>query len=292
MTKIISLYGPTAVGKTTCAIEIAQQLGCEIVSADSRQFYKEMTIGTAVPSNEELMKVKHNLVHSHSIMDEPVTSGVFEREALEIINNAKSDYIVVVGGSGLYIKALLYGLDSLPKDDELRETLKEKTLEELLEVIKANDPLYIEMVDTQNRRRVERAVEVIMLTGKPYSAQRTGGNAHRNLNFVEVVLDRPRDVLYDRINQRVDIMMAEGLENEARQLYDYRERQALHTVGYREMFDYFDGLTSLDEAVELIKRNSRRYAKRQLTWARALDGAVWMNPDNTNQIIEYVTKSL
>lgn len=292
MTKIISLYGPTAVGKTTCAIQIAQKLRCEIISADSRQFYKEMTIGTAVPSMEELQTVKHNLVHSHSIVDEPVTAGVFERQALEIINNLKSEYVVVVGGSGMYIKALLYGLDSLPKDDVLREKLKEKTLPELLEIIQNNDPEFIKEIDRQNRRRVVRAVEVILLTGKPYSTQRTRGKSQNELQFVEVVLDRPRETLYDRINQRVDIMMDEGLENEARQLYKFRELQALQTVGYRELFDYFDETISLPEAVELIKRNSRRYAKRQLTWARALDGAVWMNPENTTQIIEYVTKSL
>jgi len=292
MTKIISLYGPTAVGKTTCAIEIAQKLGCEIISADSRQFYKEMTVGTAVPSKEELLQVKHNLIHSHSIMGEPVTAGVFEREALDIIKNLNSEYVVVVGGSGLYNKALLYGLDSLPKDDELRGTLKTKTLDELVSIIQLNDPEYIKTLDTQNRRRVERAVEVILLTGKPYSTQRTGGGLDRNLKFVQIVLDLPREVLYDRINQRVDIMMTNGLESEARELYQYRELQALQTVGYRELFDYFGGEISLNEAVELIKRNSRRYAKRQLTWARALDGAVWMNPKTTTQIIEYATKSL
>ncbi len=292
MTKIISIFGATAVGKTECAIKVAEELGCEIISADSRQFYKEMTIGTAVPSPEELAEVKHNMIHSHSIFDEPVTAGIYEREAMSIINQLNSEYIVVVGGSGLYIKALLYGLDSLPKDNDVRQMLQTKTIEELRTIIEQKDQALINQIDMNNRRRVERAVEVIVITGRPYSEQRTGAATERNIDFAEIILDRPRELLYDRINQRVDIMIQQGLLEEARELYPHRELQPLQTVGYRELFDAFDGTISVERATELIKQNTRRYAKRQLTWARSIEGAKWVKPNEISQIIDYARKTI
>lgn len=263
--------GPTASGKTAYAIELAQKLATEIVSADSRQFYKELNIGVARPSEEELSAVKHWLIASHSIF-KPLNAGTFEQTALPILNDVidRTGTAVVVGGSGMFLNALAYGMDDLPKDEAVREAIKEvfqeKGLEWLQAEIQKADPTYASTADMQNHRRLMRALEVIKLSGTSYSALLSHSKHDRNFEIEWHVLNPDRSALYDKINQRVDVMMESGLETEARALHPHKDLQALRTVGYTELFAYFDGEINFDRAVELIKQNSRNYAKRQVTW--------------------------
>ncbi len=292
---LVVVHGPTAVGKTAIAIELAKALGCEILSCDSRQFYRQMRIGTAVPSPEELSQVKHHFIQDRSI-EEPISSGEYENEALALLEKVfeKSPYAVVVGGSGLYAAALTDGLDDLPRDSQLREELKTLSLEELQQKLEILDPEYYNTVELNNRRRVERAVEVSTICGVPYSTLRTGCPKQRPFTISEVALVRPREELYQRIDQRVDIMLEEGLESEVRSLLEHRELSALQTVGYREFFDYFDGKTDFEEAVRLIKRNSRRYAKRQMTWIRSRANVEYFDAtgeDVAQKIADHVAQS-
>ncbi|MFI3294507.1 MAG: tRNA (adenosine(37)-N6)-dimethylallyltransferase MiaA [Rikenellaceae bacterium] len=286
---LIVVHGATAVGKTATAILLAQQLGCDIINCDSRQFYRQMRIGTAVPSPEELALVTHHFIHDRSV-DEPISSGGYESEAMELLSKlfTTGDCAIVAGGSGLYAAALTDGLDSLPKDDSLREELHQIALEELQEELQLLDPIYYTQIDICNRRRVERAVEVCRLTGKPYSALRTNSKKERPFNIIEIALEREREELYQRIDLRVDMMIRQGLIEEARSLIDYRALSALQTVGYRELFDHFDGKTSLDEAITLIKRNSRRYAKRQMTWLRSREQIRYFAPSELDEILSYI----
>ncbi len=293
---LVVVHGPTAVGKTAIAIELAKALNCEILSCDSRQFYRQMHIGTAVPSPEELSEVKHHFIQDRSI-EQPISSGKYENEALELLNDLfeHSPYAVVVGGSGLYAAALTDGLDDLPRDEKVRETLKTLSIEELQQKLEVLDPHYYNTVELNNRRRVERAVEVSTICGVPYSTLRTGRPKERPFTIIEVALVRPREELYQRIDQRVDIMLEEGLEAEVRSLVEHRELSALQTVGYREFFDYFDGKTDLDEAVRLIKRNSRRYAKRQMTWIRSRANVEYFDAteeDVAQKIADHVAQSI
>ena len=272
--KLIVIGGPTASGKTTLAIQLATYFKTEIISADSRQFYRELTIGTAKPTNEELSQAKHHFINSHSI-NEHINAGTYSIEAQKILNNIFqiNDVAILVGGSGLFINALIYGLDNLPKVEEpIRQTLKDefKTigLDSLLAELKNKDPDYYEKVDQQNHQRVMRALEIIRTTGNPYSSY-LGKN--ENTNAYEVssfVIDYSRDKLYHRINKRVDSMMDQGFLEEVKSLVSYRQHSALQTVGYKELFEYLDGTMSLDEAIDLIKQHTRNYAKRQLTWFR------------------------
>lgn len=292
--RLIVIVGPTGSGKTDLSIRIARRYGAPVLSTDSRQMYRGMAVGTAQPSPEQLQEVEHHFIASHDIKDN-LSCGEYETQALARLDElfAAHDYVVAVGGSGLYVRALCEGMDDLPQaDEELRRELASRLategLESLAAQLKTLDPAYYDKVDRSNPARVVRALEVCLQTGLPYSQLRTGTPRLRSFGIVKVGVDMPRDMLYERIDRRVDCMLADGLEAEARALYPYRHLNALQTVGYREFFDYFDGRTTYDEAVALIKRNSRRYAKRQLTWFRRDGGIRWFGPDDTEAIISYI----
>ena len=296
--KLIIILGPTAVGKTDYSIEVALKYGSPIISCDSRQIYREMSIGTAVPSAEQLAAVQHYFIHSHTVT-ELYTAGKYEVEALDLINklfDQGHETLVMAGGSGFYVDALVNGLDDFPSADlqlrdELMRRLKEEGVEELRMELKTLDPESYETIDIANGQRVVRALEVCLMTGKPFSSFKTAEKKARDFEIEKIGLTRPREVLYDRINRRVLQMIDEGLVDEVRSVEQYRELAALQTVGYKEIFDWFDyqnGLvstegwgptspgdgpvTSLDRAIELIQRNTRHYAKRQLSyWKRDKD---------------------
>ncbi|MDX1943238.1 MAG: tRNA (adenosine(37)-N6)-dimethylallyltransferase MiaA, partial [Saprospiraceae bacterium] len=271
---LIVIGGPTASGKTAFAVEVAKHFNSEILSCDSRQFFREMNIGTAKPRIEERQGIPHHFIDSHSIFD-TYNVGDFEKDALALLENIyqKHDIIVAVGGSGLYIKALCEGLDQFPDvpeniRQEVRQLYAGQGLQGLQDAIQKADPDYFEIVDQQNPHRLIRALEVCIASGQPFSAFRKAQSTPRNFIPIYIQLDLPREALYERINQRVDDMMEKGLLNEVKSLYPYRNLTTLQTVGYQELFDYLDGKISLEEAVEKIKQNSRNYAKRQLTWWR------------------------
>lgn len=290
MKNLILVIGPTAVGKTALAIKLGKHYHTEIVSADSRQFYRELEIGTAKPSKQELSEVKHHLINSHSFR-ELVDAGTYERLALEILQELFQSHqqVIAVGGSGLFVQALCEGLDPVElRDDELREELAKLSLTELQNQVKLLDPEYFEEVDVQNPQRLMRAIEIVKLTGQKYSAQRTGQKKKRDFNIIKIGLTDDREKLYQRINDRVDQMIADGLETEAKSLYEFKNEYTLQTVGYSEFFDYFDGKHSRETAIELIKRNSRRYAKRQLTWFRRDTSIEWFNYTEFEKIIAYI----
>lgn len=273
--RIKIILGPTAVGKTDYSINLALSLGSPVVSCDSRQIFREMKIGTAVPSEEQLARVKHYFIGSRSVT-EPYTAGKYELDALALLDELFKDRetIVFCGGSGLYIDALCNGLDDFPEADQelraqLNERLRSEGVESLRLELKRLDPESYETVDIANPQRVVRALEVTLATGRKFSSYKTDPHRERQFEIEKIGLTRPREELYDRINRRVDQMIEEGLEAEARSLLPYRNLPALNTVGYREMFDYFDGKIPFEEAVRLIKRNTRHYAKKQLTyWGR------------------------
>ena len=292
--RLLVVVGPTGSGKTDLSIRMALHYGAPILSTDSRQVYRGMPIGTAQPSADQLQAVEHHFIASHDLTDN-LNCGEYEVQALARLEElfADHDWVVAVGGAGLYVRALCEGMDALPQADEpLRRELERRLAEEglgaLAEELRELDPEYCRTADLNNPARVMRALEVCLQTHMPYSRQRTGERRPRPFEIVKIGIDLPRDVLYDRINRRVDRMLADGLEAEARALYPYRELNALKTVGYREFFDYFDGRIGYDEAVELIKRNSRRYAKRQLTWFRRDSEIRWFAPDDDAAIIAYV----
>lgn len=269
---LIVIGGPTASGKTALAIEKALEYKTEIISFDSRQFYKEMSIGTAKPTDRELSQVKHHFIDNISI-EEEWNAGIYERKAIEKLNELflKNEYVVAVGGSGLYLNALLYGFDELPDKDEnlrkeLQEELEEKGIESLQGKIKILDPVYFEKGEIKNPHRLMRAIEVSTITGKPYSSLKKSGTIERNFDYKIYGIHHERDVLYQRINLRVDQMIKDGLVDEVKSLLPYRNHNALQTVGYKEIFEYLDGKSTLEEAIEKVKQNTRRYAKRQITW--------------------------
>lgn len=280
MKKLLIILGPTAVGKTDYSIETALRYGSPVISCDSRQIYKEMTIGTAVPDASQLAAVKHYFIHSHTVT-ELYTAGKYEIEALDLINrlfDEGHETLVMAGGSGFYVDALVNGLDDFPSADlqlrsELMARLQTEGVESLRLELKALDPESYETIDIANGQRVVRALEVCLMTGKPFSSFKTSPKKKRDFEIEKIGLTRPRDVLYDRINRRVVQMIDQGLVDEVRSLTQYRDLAALQTVGYKEIFDWFDGtLDSLDRAVELIQRNTRRYAKRQMSyWGRDKD---------------------
>ncbi|SEP22092.1 tRNA (adenosine(37)-N6)-dimethylallyltransferase MiaA [Mucilaginibacter sp. OK283] len=294
---LIVIAGPTAVGKTAAAIEVAKRFNTVVVSADSRQFFREMSIGTAKPDANELAQVKHYFIDSHSIT-EPFSVGDFERECLMLLDDLfkKHDYVVLAGGSGLYIKAICEGFDDLPTADpaireQLNLELEEKGLSYLQEKLKQADPVYYNQVDLGNPQRIIRALEVFESTGNPISSYRQATVNKRPFHIIKLALNMPREVLYRRINHRVDIMMQHGLLAEATSLLPYRHLNALNTVGYAEIFDYMDGATTLDKAVEMIKQNTRRFAKRQLTWFRKDQQFIWFDagaPNLTKKMVEAV----
>ena len=298
MKRLIIILGPTAVGKTDYSISLALKHGSPVISCDSRQIYKEMTIGTAVPSAEQLSAVQHYFIHSHTV-EQLYTAGRYEIEALELINrlfDEGHETLVMAGGSGFYVDALVNGLDDFPSADlklreELMTRLKEEGVESLRMELRSIDPASYETIDIANGQRVVRALEVCLMTGKPFSSFKTAARKERDFEVEKIGLTRPREVLYDRINRRVVQMIDEGLVDEVRSLTQYRDLAALQTVGYKEIFDWFDfqegrvttegwtpttpgdgPVTSLDRAVELIQRNTRHYAKRQLSyWKRDSD---------------------
>lgn len=295
---LITISGPTAIGKTGLAIFIAQQLSTEIISCDSRQFYKEMNIGTAVPDADELNAVQHHFIQHLSIFND-YSVGDYQRDALAKIEALFKTYdtLVMVGGSGLYEKAVTEGLDEFPDvDKSIREKLNSEFetfgIEKLQEELKEVDPEYYNQADVQNPVRVIRALEIYRGTGKTFSSFRTQEKATRDFEIIKIALELPREVIYDRINRRVDIMMNQGLLAEAKQLYEHRELNSLQTVGYRELFDYFDGKIDLEFAIGEIKKNSRRYAKRQLTWNRKDEKMQWFSPIDKEKIIEYIQSKL
>ena len=294
--RLVVIVGPTGCGKTDLSIRLAEHYHAPIISTDSRQFYRGLPIGTAQPTAEQLARAEHHFIASHALHEE-VNCGSYEVMALKRLEElfVHHDTVIAVGGSGLYVRALCEGMDDLPEADEqlrdeLTRRLQTEGLEALCEELKQLDPTYYEQVDRQNPARVLRALEVCMQTGQPYSSLRTGERRSRPFQIVKVGVDLPREELYARIDRRVELMMEEGLEAEARAVLPYRTLNALQTVGYKELFLYFDGSISRDEAVALIQRNSRRYAKRQLTWFRRDDEVAWFRPDADEAIIKYIEK--
>ena len=293
-----SIVGPTGIGKTALSIELAKNLKTEIISCDSRQFYKELKIGTAAPSSEELSLVPHHFIGNLSIAQD-YSVGDFEKDALRKINELfnKYDQLIMVGGSGLYEKAVNEGLDNFPDIDskvrkDLMVEIQEKGLSYLQEELKKNDPEYYSQVDYNNPERVMRALEIFRGTGKPYSSFRKNLVEKRNFTSVKIGLTASRDLIYDRINKRVDLMMEKGLLEEVISLQSYRHKNALQTVGYKELFDYLDGNSSLEFAIDEIKKNSRRYAKRQLTWYRRDESVNWFDYQSTQEIVDFVTEKI
>lgn len=283
MPRLIVLTGPTAVGKTELSISLAQKHNTHIISCDSRQFYREMKIGTAAPSQKELQAVPHHFIGHLSIHDYYNVS-MFEQDVLKLLPELfkNSDTVIMTGGSGMYIDAVAYGIDELPDADEtirqqVKAELTKNGLEGLQIWLQRLDPEHYETIDKFNPNRMRRAIEVCLQTGKPFSELRKNQSKKRDFEIEKICLVRPREELYHRINLRVDKMMEQGLEKEARSLYKFRHLNALNTVGYKELFSYFDGEISLEQAVTDIKTHSRRYAKRQLTWFKRDESYRWVD---------------
>jgi tRNA dimethylallyltransferase len=296
---IIAISGPTAIGKTSLAIKLASYFNTEIISVDSRQFYKEMQIGTAVPDAEELTAVKHHFIQHKSIHD-PYNVGDFEKEAItriELLFKSK-DIIVLVGGSGLYMKAVLDGINEFPEIDDavradLQYLLQQEGIEELQKLLKKHDPDYYTKVDLQNPQRLIRALEVCIQSQKPFSFFLQKEKHPRSFRYLHLAIDAPRAIIYERINLRVDRMMQAGLLEEASKLYQWKNLNALQTVGYKELFQYIEGKCTLEFAVAEIKKNTRRYAKRQLTWLRRDEHIQWFDHNAAIEaFIDYITKNL
>ncbi|MBE5318407.1 tRNA (adenosine(37)-N6)-dimethylallyltransferase MiaA [Pedobacter sp. MR2016-19] len=291
---LISIVGPTAIGKTALAIQLAQHFGTEIISADSRQFFKEMAIGTAKPNAAELAAAKHHFINSHAVT-QLFSTGDFEVEGLKTLEEIfeKHDLAIMVGGSGLYVNALINGLDEMPEIDlSIREKLNKQFEEEGLAVIQNQlsqlDPEYFAKVDQQNPQRMIRGLEVYLSTGQKLSSMLSATKKERPFNIIKIGLNTDRAILYDRINSRVDQMIANGLIDEVKSLIPFKKYNALNTVGYSEIFDYLDGKLSLENAVSVIKQNTRRFAKRQLTWFRRDEEINWFEPEEKDQITNYI----
>lgn len=295
---LVVVVGPTGIGKTALAIEIARAFQTEIISADSRQFFKEMEIGTAKPSTEELAAAPHHFVNSHSI-ETLFSTGDFEVQAIAVMEQLfkRHDLLVMVGGSGLYIDAVCKGLDDLPEIDlAIREQLNQQLANEGIESIKKqlseHDPEYYQKVDQANPQRMIRGLEVYLSTGIKLSSHLTNSKKTRPFNILKIGLNMDRTALYNRINQRVDKMMESGLLEEVKGLQSYRKLNALNTVGYSELFGYLDGESTLKEAVDQIKQNTRRFAKRQLTWFRRDDSTAWFEPGQDDAVINYINQKI
>ena len=301
MKYLITIIGPTAIGKTSLSIALAQHFQCEIISCDSRQFFREMRIGTAVPSPDELASAPHHFIQNKSIF-ENYTVGDFEKEAIAKLNELyqTNDFAILVGGSGLYVDAILKGFDSFPDIDtsvreEVNISYEKLGITYLQEKLEKLDPVYFEKISLenpqtlQNPQRMMRFVEVCIGTGQPYSSFLNQTKNNRNFTPIIIGLEAERNIMYDRINQRVDIMLNEGLLAEAEQLYPHKELNALQTVGYRELFRYFEGHDNLEFAVEEIKKNTRRFSKRQLTWFKRTENAKWFDYlSDRKEIIDYI----
>lgn len=296
---LIVIGGATASGKTSLAIQLAKHYATEIISADSRQIYTQMNIGTAKPTAEELNTVKHHFVHQISI-HEPYNVGQYERDVMQFLNDwyATKNIAVLVGGTGLYIQAVCEGIDDFPEvpisiRHELQELWQEKGLSYLQEELQRLDNEYYQIVDKQNPKRLLRALEICRTTGKPYSQFRTQTKAARLFTPIYIALDHPRELLYERIHQRIEEMIESGLEEEARQLYPFRHLNALMTVGYQEWTDYFEGTKDRQTVIEQIKQNTRNYAKRQYTWFRRIEAMKWFSyPYHIEEIIQYIDEKI
>jgi tRNA dimethylallyltransferase len=295
---LIIIAGPTAAGKTALAIQIAKHFKTEIISADSRQFYREMNIGTAKPSKEELEVIPHHLIDSHSIVDS-FSVGDFEKEVINLLEKLfKSlDKVVLVGGSGLFINAICNGFDELPVASEetrnkLNQLLVEKGIEHLQEKLKKADPQYYAEVDINNPQRLIRALEVFESTGYPFSTYRTNTPKKRNFNIIKLGINPTREKLYEQINLRVDQMVERGLFEEVKGLVEYRQLNTLNTVGYSELFEYIDGKLSKEEAIDKIKQNTRRFAKRQLTWFKKSEDMNWFEANELNAILDFLDAAM
>ena len=289
---LVVITGPTAVGKTALTIELARHYHTPVINADSRQIYRELRIGTAAPSEEQLQQAKHYFVGNKSIHDY-YNASMYEQDVLQVLKGEPSDTNILSGGSMMYIDAVCNGIDDIPTvREDIREEMKrryeEEGLEALCEDLRRLDPEHYAIVDRQNYRRVIHALEICYQTGRTYTSFRTQSKKERPFRIVKIGLNRDRNELYNRINARVDAMMEQGLLHEAESLYNQRQLNALNTVGYKEMFDYMDGRWSLDEAVERMKGNTRRYARKQLTWFKRDEQMRWFHPDDQEAIIKYV----
>lgn len=296
---LIIIVGATAVGKTDLCIRLAQMLDTEIISADSRQFYRELNIGTAKPSTEEMQGIVHHFVNSHSI-NEYYSAGDFERDVIDLLENdifKRKQTAILTGGSGFFVKAITEGLDDMPEAPleirkKLTQRLENEGLSNLVEELKLLDPDYCRIADLHNSQRVVRALEVCLSTGRPFSSFHLQEAVKRSFNFIKIGIDRPREELYDRINRRMDLMLENGLIEEAKSVIKYRNHNALQTVGYKEVYDYLDGKYDYQTMVELLKRNSRRYAKRQLTWFRNQDEFIWFAADDFDGIYQFIIQNI
>ena len=293
---LIVITGPTAVGKTAVSLDIAKHFGIPVINADSRQIFKELKIGTARPTEAEMLEVKHYFVGTLGIEDY-YSASLYEQQVLELLDEEfkTHDYALLSGGSMMYIDAVCDGIDDIPTIDDdtralMKQRLKDEGLEALCEELKRLDPEYYEIVDRQNPRRVVHALEICVMTGQTYTSFRKRSKKERPFRIVKIGLDRPREELYQRINARVDKMMEEGLLEEVRQMYPKRELNALNTVGYKELFDYLDGRWPLEEAVERIKGNTRRYARKQLTWYKKDEQIKWFHPQDEQAIMNYISQ--
>ncbi|MBZ0206544.1 MAG: tRNA (adenosine(37)-N6)-dimethylallyltransferase MiaA [Flavobacteriales bacterium] len=295
---LVVIGGPTASGKTKVAATVAKHYGTEVISGDSRQFYHAMRIGTARPQEAELLGVKHHFL-GHLDLSETWSAGEFARQAEPVLQEllSKHGIAVLVGGSGLYLDALCSGLDPMPMvDHAVREKLQVRFqrngLPDLLAELDRLDPAISHVIDRQNPQRVIRALEVCLVSGRPFSAQHTGQRQRTDLRLLRIAMDVPRAELYAHIDARVDRMIADGLETEARSLLPHRERNALRTVGYREFFEHFDGKLSREEAIDLIKQHTRNYAKRQMTWLRRENAWKWINPADLEKIKQHINEAI
>ena len=297
MNSLITLLGPTGVGKTELSLKVAERFNSPIISSDSRQLYRDLPIGTAAPTPEQQARVKHYFVGTLNLTDY-YSASQFETDVLALLEqlHATIPHVVMTGGSMMYIDAVCKGIDDIPTvTPEIREAIYQQFAQEglapILEELKAADPKHYEEVDRQNYKRVIHAVEICRMTGKPYSSFRTNTRKSRPFQIIKVGLTRDREELYDRINRRVDVMMEEGLLEEARSVYPYRALNALNTVGYKELFNYFSGEWTLDLAIEKIKRNSRVYARKQMTWFKHDPEIHWFHPDEEEAIFQFLTQA-
>ncbi len=294
MKTLVVITGPTAVGKTALCLQLAKHYGIPIVNADSRQIYRDLKIGTAAPTEAELRQVRHYFVGTLGL-DDYYSASLYEEQALQLLGKLfqTSELALMTGGSMMYIDAVCNGIDDIPTvDDVTRETLKRRLadegLEALCEQLRQLDPEHYEVVDKKNPRRVVHALEICLMTGHTYTSFRKNERKQRPFRIIKIGLNRPREELYERINHRVDQMMTDGLLDEARRLFPLRQLNALNTVGYKEMFAYLDGTWPLEEAVERLKGNTRRYARKQLTWFKKDAEVTWFAPDEIEKIIQHV----
>jgi len=291
---LLVVLGPTGVGKTNISLQLAETLNCPIVSCDSRQFYRELKIGTAAPSEDQLRRVKHYFIATHSILDE-YNAGQYELDTIQLLDQLfkKNKVVMLVGGSMMYIDAVCNGMDDIPTVDAAtraywQKQFAEKGLDYIQKKLVELDPVHYQQVDIRNPKRLIHALEICSMTGKPYSEYRTGERKERKFNVLKIGLNRPRPELYERINLRVDAMLAEGLLMEAEKYYPFKNLNTLNTVGYKEIYQYMDGSWSLDFAVNMIKQDSRRYAKRQMTWFNRDKDIHWFHPDEEKQIMAFI----